>query len=109
VQGYTLRQQMQFLTTNFIAAKITFEEARKAFNREFVVMVIVANNGNQCKAARAMGMHRNTLTRWINLLGIDKAELRQLRHGCTVQNRKLYERVYNFEYQRRRPAMSASA
>ena len=36
------------------------------------------NKGNQCRAARELGMHRNTLSRTLTELKID---VRQLREG----------------------------
>ena len=43
-----------------------------------ILTVLQENNGNQCRAARQLGMHRNTLSRTISELKID---MRQLRDG----------------------------
>jgi transposase-like protein len=41
--------------------------------------VLQQNKGNQCKAARELGMHRNTLSRTIHELKLD---VRQFRDGA---------------------------
>jgi Fis family transcriptional regulator, factor for inversion stimulation protein len=43
-----------------------------------ILTVLQENRGNQCRAARELGMHRNTLSRTITELKID---VRQLRDG----------------------------
>lgn len=37
---------------------------------------MIANGGNQCRAADQMGMHRNTLSRLMNDVGLTVAECR---------------------------------
>ena len=88
VQGLTLRQQMQFLTTNMIASGLCLEEGKKAFEKEWIVIVLLANRGNQCKAAADLNMHRNTLSREIERLGIDMRIIRGVKFQNRVQNRK---------------------
>jgi Fis family transcriptional regulator, factor for inversion stimulation protein len=41
-----------------------------------IVTVLEENRGNQCKAARQLGMHRNTLSRTMQELKIDVRPLR---------------------------------
>jgi hypothetical protein len=49
---------------------ITLTEAAYAFEKRFIMCVLEAHGGNKCAAARAMGMHRNTLDRHIAQLKI---------------------------------------
>jgi DNA-binding PucR family transcriptional regulator len=42
------------------------------------VVTLYETKGNQCHAARALGVHRNTLARQLKELGIDIAEIREL-------------------------------
>jgi Fis family transcriptional regulator len=39
--------------------------------------VLQENKGNQCRTARELGMHRNTLSRTISELKIDARQLRE--------------------------------
>ncbi len=55
---------------------ITYAEAVREFRRRFVLQVLLANRGNQCKAAEELGVHRNTMRRMLDGLEIDRAEVR---------------------------------
>lgn len=59
-------------------SNILYSEAVREFKKRFIVTVLQENKGNQCRAARELGMHRNTLSRTISELKID---VRQLRDG----------------------------
>jgi len=54
-------------------------EAVREFKKRFIFTVLQENHGNQCKAARELGMHRNTLSRTIAEL---KMDVRTLRDGA---------------------------
>ncbi len=58
------------------AGGITYAEAVREFRKRFLLEVLAAHRGNQCKAATDLGVHRNTLSRMIAELEIDPAELR---------------------------------
>ena len=57
---------------------ILYVEAVREFRKAFIATVLRENNGNQSKAARELGMHRNTLTRTASALRLD---IRTLRPG----------------------------
>ncbi len=57
---------------------ILFEEAVGEFEKKFIKRVLDRSNGNQSRAARVLGMHRNTLSRKIGLYKLDS---RPHRHG----------------------------
>lgn len=54
---------------------ITYNETVRFTKRGYVVAVLKDCRGNQCKAARRLGMHRNTLARTIEELHIDLKQL----------------------------------
>src|SRR5438105_15870977 len=58
---------------------ILYSEAVREFKKRFILTVLQDNSGNQCRAARQLGMHRNTLSRTIQELKID---IRGLRDGA---------------------------
>ena len=55
---------------------ILYSEAVREFKKRFILTVLQENKGNQCKAARQLGMHRNTLSRTIAELDLDVKTLR---------------------------------
>src|ERR1700758_1189690 len=59
-------------------SNILYSEGVREFKKRFILTVLQENRGNQCRAARELGMHRNTLSRTIAELKID---VRQLRDG----------------------------
>src|SRR3979490_1761916 len=59
-------------------SNILYSEGVREFKKRFILTVLQENKGNQCRAARELGMHRNTLTRTMVEWEID---VRQLRAG----------------------------
>ncbi len=58
------------------AGGITYGEAVREFKKRFLLQVLLEHRGNQCKAAKDLQVHRNTLSRMIAELAIDPAEVR---------------------------------
>lgn len=73
-----MRDQLEALVMQMYKSNILYSEAVQEFKKRFILTVLQDNKGNQCRAARALGMHRNTLSRTISELKID---VRQLRGG----------------------------
>lgn len=46
-------------------------EAMHAFKRQYIIAALAKCKGNQCAAADELGIHRNTLSRDCDVLGID--------------------------------------
>ena len=73
-----MKDQLEALVTQMYKSGILYSEAVREFKKRFLLTVLAENHGNQCKAARELGMHRNTLSRTITELKVDVAALR---HG----------------------------
>ena len=73
-----MKDQLEALTLQMYRSNILYSEAVREFKKKFILTVLQENKGNQCRAARQLGMHRNTLSRTIAELKID---VRQLRDG----------------------------
>ena len=71
-----MRRELDSLVTQMHSTGIRFEDAVHEFKRAFIREVLVANRGNQCKAAEELGMHRNTLSRAMAELGLSLSEVR---------------------------------
>ncbi len=74
-----MKDQLEALVTQMYKSGILYSEAVREFKKRFILSVLQEHNGNQCKAARELGMHRNTLSRTITELKLD---IRALRAGA---------------------------
>ena len=72
-----MRDQLEALVMQMYKSNILYSEAVREFKKRFILAVLEENKGNQCRAARELGMHRNTLSRTINELNIDARLLRE--------------------------------
>lgn len=73
-----MKDQLEALVMQMYKSNILYAEAVREFKKRFILTVLQEQKGNQCRAARELGMHRNTLSRTISELKID---MRQLRDG----------------------------
>ncbi len=71
-----MRDQLEALVAQMYQSGILYSEAVREFRKRFILTVLEQNNGNQCKAARQLGMHRNTLSRTITELKLDVRAVR---------------------------------
>ena len=71
-----MKRELDSLITQMHSTGVRYDEAVKQFKRQYLLEVLRAHRGNQCKAAEELGMHRNTLSRAMAELGLDLAEVR---------------------------------
>src|SRR3984885_14715177 len=74
----SVKDQLEALILQMYKSNILYSEGVREFKKRFILTVLQENKGNQCRAARELGMHRNTLSRTLSELKID---VRQLRDG----------------------------
>lgn len=72
-----MRRELDSLVTQMHDGGITYEEAVREFKKRYLIEVLAHHRGNQCKAAKELGMHRNTLSRTIAELQIDPSQIRR--------------------------------
>jgi len=58
-----VRDQLEGLVGQMVERGILFDEAVGEFEKRFIKRVLERANGNQCRAAALLGIHRNTLSR----------------------------------------------
>ncbi len=58
-----MKDQLDALITQMIDRGLLFDEAVAEFEKTFILQVLHRNRGNQTKAAKTMGIHRNTLNK----------------------------------------------
>lgn len=65
-----MRDLLDKLIVEMVDRGVDFEDARTEFEKRFIVKVLDKSDGNLCRAAEILGVHRNTLTRQIKKLKI---------------------------------------
>jgi DNA-binding NtrC family response regulator len=58
-----MREQLDRLVDEMVTKGIRYEDAHREFEKRFIAHVLLKAEGNLCKAADVLGMHRNTLSR----------------------------------------------
>ena len=51
------------LVSEMVTRGVHYTDAQREFDKRFISCVIEKSEGNLCKAADTLGVHRNTLTR----------------------------------------------
>jgi Fis family transcriptional regulator, factor for inversion stimulation protein len=72
-----VKNELAILVSEMNASGILYDEAVREFKKVFIANVLEQNKGNQCKAAKQLGMHRNTLSRTLTELKLDIRPLRK--------------------------------
>lgn len=70
MQRYKLKNGLEKIVHELVRQGVTLEQARKEFERQFIVASIRSNEGNLGRSARSLGVHRNTLRNKVCNLGI---------------------------------------
>lgn len=60
-----MREQLDRLIDEMVTKGIRFEDAQREFEKRFIGRVLTTTDGNLCRAAQVLGIHRNTLSRKI--------------------------------------------
>ena len=74
-----MKDQLEGLVAQMVERGILFDEAIGEFEKRFIKRVLERTNGNQCKAAELMGIHRNTLSRKIDEYKLDNHHTKRAR------------------------------
>jgi DNA-binding NtrC family response regulator len=70
----TLNGRLHQLVDELVTRGLTLEQARREFEKQFIVASLRSNDGNFCRSARSLGVHRNTLRNKVCDLGIESTE-----------------------------------
>jgi Fis family transcriptional regulator len=65
-----MREEFDRLIAEMVDRGVHFDDAQREFERRFITRVVAHCEGNVGRAAEALGMHRNTLTRKVAALKI---------------------------------------
>ncbi|HKS76603.1 MAG TPA: helix-turn-helix domain-containing protein [Terriglobales bacterium] len=72
-----MKQELEDLVREIRRRGTPYQEAVDEFRKTFISIVLRANNGNQSRSAKQLGVHRNTLNRAILAMRIDPRAMRQ--------------------------------
>jgi DNA-binding NtrC family response regulator len=70
----TLNGRLHQIVDELVRRGVTLEQARREFERQFIVASLRSNDGNFCRSARCLGVHRNTLRNKVTDLGIEERD-----------------------------------
>lgn len=65
-----MHKLLDALVSEMVARGVHYEDAKREFDKRFITKVIDNADGNLCRAADKLGVHRNTLSRKIAELKI---------------------------------------
>jgi len=71
-----VKEQLESLVGMMVDRGILLEEALTEFEKKFIKRVLEHAKGNQCRAAKILGIHRNTLSRKIFQYHLDSSSRR---------------------------------
>jgi DNA-binding NtrC family response regulator len=58
-----MREQLERLIDEMVTKGVRYDDAQREFEKKFIAQVLAKADGNLCRAAEVLGMHRNTLSR----------------------------------------------
>ncbi len=71
----TLNGRLYQIVDELVRRGLTLEQARREFEKQFIVASLKSNRGNFCRSAKSLGVHRNTLRNKVCDLGIGAEDL----------------------------------
>jgi DNA-binding NtrC family response regulator len=74
-----VKDQLELLVSQMVERGIRYTDALNEFEKRFIGNLLEKNKGNRSKAARALGIHRNTLSRKLDELGLNHRPKRRKR------------------------------
>lgn len=82
-----MKEQLDALINQLVDRGILYDEALAEFEKRFIRKVLDTYRGNQSRAAEALGIHRNTLSRKLDLYRLDSRDFRR-RAARTARRRR---------------------
>ena len=70
VTKQNLNGQLGQIVDELVRRGVPLDQARREFEKQFIVATLRTNEGNLSRSARSLGVHRNTLRNKVSDLGI---------------------------------------
>lgn len=74
-----MKDQLETLVVQMVERGILLDEAVNEFEKKFIKRALERTNGNQSRAARVLGIHRNTLSRKVEGYKLTGSPIRRRR------------------------------
>ena len=74
VTKQNLNGQLGQIVDELVRKGVPLDQARREFEKQFIVATLRTNEGNLSRSARSLGVHRNTLRNKVSDLGIAARE-----------------------------------
>ena len=74
-----MKDPLESLVKQMVEHGIRYADAVSEFEKRFIKNILDKSEGNQSRAAKALGIHRNTLSRKIDDLDLDERRKRRRR------------------------------
>ena len=82
-----LNGQLSQIVQELVRNGVTLEQARKEFERQYIVASLQDHQGNFSQSAKTLGVHRNTLRNKVSNLGIQGGDYSARRARPKVKRR----------------------
>ena len=85
-----MKERFDGLIEHLLAGNIFLQEAIELLERSMIVRALEQNAGNQCAAAKQLGIHRNTLQRKMSdyQIGNGRARKKPVARAARARKRK---------------------
>ena len=88
-----MKEDLEQIVLEMFRSGLQYSEAVREFHKMFLATALREANGNQLRAAKKLGIHRNTLRRQTEELGLDIKSLIGMRRRPPLSERHLIERT----------------
>ena len=88
-----MKEDLEQIVLEMFRSGLHYSEAVREFQKTFLAIALREANGNQLRAAKKLGIHRNTLRRQLEELGLDIKLLIGMRRRPPLSERHLIERT----------------
>jgi DNA-binding NtrC family response regulator len=75
VTKQNLNGRLGQIVDELVRRGVPLDQARREFEKQFIVATLKTNEGNLSRSARSLGVHRNTLRNKVSDLGISPREV----------------------------------
>jgi DNA-binding NtrC family response regulator len=78
-EGALMKDQLDSLVGLLVERGVQLDDAVNEFEKKFIKRALERTNGNQSRAARVLGIHRNTLSRKVDVYKLTGSPIRRRR------------------------------
>jgi DNA-binding NtrC family response regulator len=93
-------KSLEQIAQGMLADGLSLRNIRNAVSTVVIRQALERANGNHCKAARRLGIHRNTLTREIHRLHLEPPPKKPNRRHVQGVSSEIRRRVWGADWQR---------